>query len=230
MSITERMSIPQKSTFNYSLKVKHIFLTFMQEFCSFQNPSHQFYWNKDDIEKSNIYIFDSYSHDIETYVGKKPALVLKRGPIYVSSGTMYENMLRFENKPSNIISKNGHEVPIEIEYKTFLFSGNVDWHCISRQGLEAEHFASNVAMLHQAYKQVLREKGLYDIKSIQIGEETMIEGDVETEMVMVPVTIAYDLQAHYEIWSDAAIFERANIIGEVDSNNNTSDILMNTDP
>ncbi len=234
MSVTERVSIPQKSTFNYSLKVKHIFLTFLQEFCSFQNPTSLLYWNPAERDKSNVMIMDSYVHDLEAMVNQKPLIVLKRGAIYVSQGSMYDNMMKFEMRDMGQKSRSGQPVQQELEYNTFMFSGSIDWHCISRQGLEAEELASNVAVLHQVYKQVLREKGLYDVKSVQVGEETMIEGDVETEMVMVPVSISYEMQAHYEMWSSAPVFETANLYGTADSKNadgdQIDDLLLNTDP
>jgi hypothetical protein len=84
--------------------------------------------------------------------------------------------------------------------------------------MEAEEIASVVAMLHEAHQQVLLQKGLKSIKSIQIGEEVMISGDVETEMVMVPVSISYDIQAHYEYFEIAPPFDHFNLRGRVDRN------------
>jgi len=222
---TERVSNPQASTLNYPLKVKHIFLTFLQEFCSMQNPDVLMYWNPDSLDESNIWIIDSYAHDLESLVEKKPMIVFKRGPMYVAQGFLSENLVRMENRLDPRWAAKGRDVNNSIEYRTFMMSGQADWQCISRQGMEAEQIATVVAMMHQTHKQVLKQKGLHEIKSVQIGEEVMISGDVETEMVMVPVTISYDIQAHYEYWEDGELHERTWITGTVNG-----DPLLHTDP
>jgi hypothetical protein len=231
MADTERVSIPQQATFNYPLKVKHIFLTFMQEFCALQNPSALMHFNPTDPSSSNIWIMDSYAHDIEDKVGVKPALVFKRGPMYVAQGFLSDNLLREESYVDHKYSTPDKPVYGKLDYKSFMFSGQADWMCISRQGMEAEAIAAVVAMVHRAHIQVLKQKGLHEIKSIQIGEEMMIEGDVETEMISVPVTISYDLQAHYEMWDDGVPFNRAWLKGTVESEGlPDGDMLLNTDP
>jgi hypothetical protein len=222
---TERVSNPQASTLNYPLKVKHIFLTFLQEFCSMQSPDVLMYWNPDSLEESNIWITDSYAHDIESMVEKKPMIVFKRGPMYVAQGFLSENLVRMEDRLDPTWAAKGRDVHHNIEYRSFMMSGQADWQCISRQGMEAEQIATVVAMLHQTHKQVLKQKGMHELKSVQIGEEVMIAGDVETEMVMVPVTISYDIQAHYEYWEDGVLHEHSWIKGTVNG-----DMLLDTDP
>lgn len=220
MADVQGVSVPDTGL-NYVLKVKHIFLTFLQEFCSFQKPENLLYWVPKEPEKSNVWIVDSYAHDLETMTEKKPVITFRRGPLYVAQNTLYDNMLRIEAREDN---RHPGFINNDVEYKTFLFSGQIDWQCISRQGIEAENMASTVAMLHQVHKQVLRQKGLHEIKTIQIGEENLITGDVETEMIMVPVTVSFDMQAHYEIWKDANPHRHTFIKGSVNG-----DMLMNTD-
>jgi hypothetical protein len=220
---TERASNPQQESLNIPLKVKHIFLTFMQEFCSMQNPEALLHWNAKEPEKSNTWILDSYAHDIEKKVEQKPLIVFKRGPIYTAQTSMYQNLARMENRNVDPTQPNSLQ---EIEYRTYMVSGNAEWNCISRQGLEAESIASVVAMVHQAHQQVLMQKGLFAVKSVQIGEEVMISGDVETEMVMVPVSISYDMQVHYEYWESGEVLKHANIYGRGPD----GDLLLNTDP
>ena len=221
---TNNTVIPQKESLNIPLKVKHIFLTFLQEFCSRQSPDATMHWDAKTPENSNIWIVDSYAHDIEQKTEKKPLIVFSRGPLYTSQASMYQNLLREEHRK---IYPETPEVSQSIEYRTFMMTGQCEWKCISRQGLEAEAIASVVAMLHQAHMQVLMQKGLFAVKSIQIGDESVISGDVETEMVMVPVSINYDLQVHYEYWEDGAVFKRAFLRGKSTKDN---DLLLNTDP
>ena len=181
------------------------------------------HWNYQDPEASNIWIVDSYAHDIEQKTEKKPLIVFSRGPVYTSQGYMYENLARLENR---VLDKSKPKIAQQIQYRTFMVTGQCEWKCISRQGVEAESIASVVAMLHQAHLQVLLQKGLHSIKSISIGDESVIAGDVETEMVMVPVSINYDMQVHYEYWETNAPFNHGNIIGEAPG----GDKLLNTDP
>ena len=225
---TEQATTPQKGTLSYVKKVKHIFLTFLQEFCSKQHPGAGMFYNPDDLEASNILILDSYAHDLEQMVGRKPVIVFKRGPLFVSQGFLGEDLLRRETRLLPKDQVGGRSIRHDLDYRTFMFTGTADWQCFSRQGLESEEIATVVAMLHQAHKQVLMQKGLHSIKSIQIGEEMMVEGDVETEMVLVPVSITFELQAHYEYWEDAPVFDHANILG--DTKESPGDLLLNTDP
>ncbi len=222
---TERVSNPQASTLNYPLKVKHIFLTFLQEFCSMQSPDVTMYWNPDSLEESNIWIMDSYAHDIESLLEKKPMIVFQRGPMYVAQGFLSDNLLRQESMVDPKWAARGKTYNNTKDYRTFMMSGQIDWQCISRQGMEADMIASVVSTLHSVHKQVLKQKGLHELKSVQIGQETLISGDVETEMVMVPVTVAYDIQFHYEYWEDGDPHLHTQITGTVNG-----DPLLNTDP
>ena len=190
-----------------------------------QNPNVLMYWDPEDLEKSNVWITDSFAHDIESLTEKKPLIVFKRGAMYAAQGSMYDNLCRMETFTDPKWASQGVNVSNFKEYRTYMMSGQVDWHCISRQGMEAEQIATVVANLHQVHKQVLKQKGIHEIKSIQIGEEVIIAGDVETEMVMVPVTIAYDIQVHYEYWEDGDRHLRSWIKGTVNG-----DPLLDTDP
>lgn len=221
----KNVSLPQKESLNYPLKVKHIFLTFMQEFCSMQNPDALLYYDQDNMDNSNVLILDSFAHDIEHLIDQKPLIVFKRGPIYVAQGTLYDNLLRMESRPDPRWTEKGENFHRDVQYRTFMVSGQCDWHCISRQGMEAEEMAAIVAFVHQAHVQVLRQKGIHAVKSVQVGDENLIAGDVETEAVMVPVSIAYDMQVHYEYWLDGDPHRHSWLKGKVGD-----DLLLDTDP
>jgi len=174
---------------------KDIILAFLQDMFSQQDlydGKNDYLWSPDP-EESKILIADGYTEDLEA-AEMRPAIVLRRGPI---------RWLR------RSIDQRAH-VDFRTGARSFkdLLSSDLTAECLSRNGLEAELLADIVFQGIQLFASSVRTRGAFDVDTVAIGPETLIQGDSQQELTAVPVGIQLLLQRDWTVSVDAALLEK----------------------
>jgi hypothetical protein len=159
-----------------SIDVKKIFLSFVQQYF-IDHP--RLTWNVDP-RITKIFIADKYAVD-PAVVEKMPAIILNlgtRGFARTSIGQVLEREL-----------SRTHTL------RSDLIQGMVTFHCISKNGIEAETIADGLLLRIMAFKDEFRKHKIHQILGTNIGEEQVIRSDSSPRMSMVPVYVQYTVQA-----------------------------------
>jgi len=80
--------------------------------------------------------------------------------------------------------------------------------CLSRNGLEAELLADIVFQGIQMFAGAIRKRGAFEVDSVAIGPETLIEGDSQQNLSAVPVGIRLLIQKRWKISMDATLLDK----------------------
>ena len=87
-----------------------------------------------------------------------------------------------------------------------LLTGSVAFSCISREGIEAEQIAHLVFNSFKFFRPILQQYGYFTIKSLNIGEEQLIEQEgADDRTTVVPVFVTAQIQ---DRWTLSANVER----------------------
>jgi len=174
---------------------KDIILKFLQDMFGQQDlydGKNEYLWSPDPSE-SKILIADAYTEDLET-TEMRPAIVLRRGPI--------RWMKRSIDQRVHVDFRSGS--------KRFqdLLALDLTAECLSRNGLEAELLADIVFQGIQMFAGAIRKRGAFEVDSVAIGPETLIQGDSQQELSAVPVGIRLLLQKTWQVNVDAALLDK----------------------
>jgi hypothetical protein len=168
-SITGGYNIPNAAIF-----LKRTALEFLQILFSERAPG-SFHFDHDDT-KTEIIISDLHAVDLKM-AGMRPAIVAVRGPLSWQ-GPGLGNVL-------------GRDIPTGSYTFKELLTGSLALSCVSREGIEAEQIAHLVFNSFKYFRPVLQKYGFFQIKSLSIGGESLVEIDGSNDMmVVVPIMIS----------------------------------------
>lgn len=190
-------------------QAKDIILSFLQDMFSQENlydGKNDFIWNPDS-EKSRLLIADAYTEDLET-MEMRPAIILRRGSIrWMRTSLDQRSHVNFHTGAKSFKD---------------LVTSDLTAECLSRNGLEAEFLADIVFQGIQMFAQSIRARGAFDVDSVAIGPETLIQGDSQRELSTVPVGIRLLLQRDWKLNVGAEILNK--IVNETGVPGTTSEI------
>lgn len=168
-SITGGYNIPNAAIF-----LKRTALEFLQILFSERAPG-SFHFDHDDT-KTEIVISDLHAVDLKM-VGMRPAIVAVRGPLSWQGPGL-----------GSIL---GRDIPTGSYTFKELLTGSLALSCVSREGVEAEQIAHLVFNSFKYFRPVLQKYGFFQIKSLSIGGESLVEIDGSSDMmVVVPIMIS----------------------------------------
>ena len=148
----------------------------------FVNP---YIW-KEKQDETSIFIADSYTENMEE-PEMRPALIISRGDISW-------------NNSGGIDQMQAQSFTTGDRTYTDLMRGNVTINCISRNGLEAELLANICFQTVQFFAQIIREKSrLFEINSVVLGREALVESDSKQNVTVVPVGISLYIQDRWKL-------------------------------
>lgn len=160
----------------YTKRAKTIILQFLQDAFSqndFVDGGNEFLWSRDE-EVSKILIADNYTENMAKS-DQRPAIILGRGPIAWSNiGLNQQKGQSFRAGTQTFQDK---------------LRTSVVCNCFSRQGIQAETIASIVFSGIQFFADEIRKRGAFEINSVSIAQESIIEIDSRHDLSVVPVEI-----------------------------------------
>jgi len=170
---------PSRVPQTYPLAVKEIILGWLQEY--FTNHP-QFAYDPGNERDTKIKLHDKHAFNLES-VGDRPAVVLDR------------KQLRWVNAS---VDKNfGHFGLSAAKTYMDLVTGGAILHCVSKEGLVAEDLAHTVFFSLEVFRNELRKRGLWDLQTVSIGEESILVSKASTEIVSVPVVVQVYVQGKW---------------------------------
>lgn len=159
---------------NAAIFLKRTALEFLQILFS-ERSQGSFHYDTDDT-KTEIHIADTHAVDTIS-TGVRPMIIAVRGPLSWQQTSLGSIESRELTTGKHIFNE--------------LLSGSLALSCISREGIEAENLAHLVFNSFKFFRPVLQKYGFFTIKSLNIGEETLIEqegADDKTYVVTVYLT------------------------------------------
>lgn len=159
---------------NAAIFLKRTALEFLQILFG-ERAQGSFHYDSDDT-KTEIFIADTHAVDTIS-TGVRPMIIAVRGPL--------------SWQPVSIGDVETREMTTGKTTFNGLLSGSLALSCISREGIEAEQLAHLVFNSFKFFRPVLQQYGFFSIKSLNIGEETLVEqegADDKTYVVTVYVT------------------------------------------
>lgn len=178
---------------------KDIILKFLQDFFStpdLYDGKNDYLWSLDS-EQSQILIADSYTEDLER-PDMRPAVILRRGTVRWMNSSL--------DQMRNLEYRTGAKT------HTDLLHADMTAECLSRNGLESELLADIVFQGLQFFAQAIRGRGAFDIDSIAIGSETLIQSDSQQELTAVPVGMRLLFQKTWKWTPTASALEKIDVI------------------
>jgi len=142
----------------------------------------EFPWSSDQ-KKSAIAISDSYPIDRENH-DRYPLIVIKRNPF------------QFRNRHLNQSLYNNLS---DRQSKMDILYGTLDVLCTSTVGLEADRIAEEVFLFLCFYRDQISMKGIFDIRSLVLGEESIQRAGSDTDTVTVPVRAVIEVPYSWEV-------------------------------
>ena len=159
-----------------------------------------FKFDRDDT-KTEIRISDQHTTGLDT-VDLSPAIIAVRGPISWQGTGLGGGAIESVDRRTQKTIYND------------LLTGSVAFSCISREGIEAENVAHIVFNSFKFFRQVLQKYGFFSIKSLSLGEESLVEQEgSEDKLYIVPVYITASIQDRWSL-EDVAAKELKKIIIE----------------
>jgi hypothetical protein len=155
----------------YTLAVKRILLAWLQTFFAGRAD---FPFVIGDPMNTGIRIRDKHSFNLKT-VSDIPAIALDRKPMRWVRSSIDQNLGDFRLRAA--------------QAKMDLLTGQVIFHCLAKEGLVAEQVAHTVFFGLSAFDSEVRKMGLWDLRIVGIGEESILEVTAGHELVSVPVSI-----------------------------------------
>ena len=182
-SIISGMDIPNAAIF-----LKRTALEFLQILFN-ERPAGSFHFDQDDT-KTEIIISDLHAVDLKM-VGMRPAIIAVRGPLSWQG--------------PGLGSVLGRDIPTGSYTFKELLTGSLALSCVSREGIEAEQIAHLVFNSFKYFRPVLQKYGYFQIKSLSIGGESLVEIDGSNDMmVVVPIMISAMIEDQWTLEETAA--------------------------
>ena len=184
---TRRRSIDEKTLIpNAAIFLKRTAIEFLQIIFS-QRAEDSLHYDPVDSQ-TDIQISDMHAVSLET-IGLRPAIVCVRGP------------MTWQGQGIGSVEKRS----MTTGNQTFsdLLTGSVAFSCISREGIEAEQIAHLVFNSFKFFRPVLQQYGYFTIKSLNIGEEQLIEQEgADDRTTVVPVFVTAQIQDRWTLSSN----------------------------
>lgn len=147
-------------------------------------------WHLDD-NQTKIMIMDTNTENLEA-VEKRPALIITRSPIQWQKIAIDQRL--------------NYDWQRDISSYNDLLSSSLRVNCFARNGLEAEFLATIVFQCVQFFSKDLKQmEEIFDIASVQIGEEAVVLSDSQIELSVVPVIIGVYLNNSWKVSSEGTI-------------------------
>jgi len=157
---------------SYSIAVKHIFLSFLQELFS----ENDFLTWSLDPRLTKIFIGDEYfiSNPI---IEKYPSVILKRSSFRWGMHSIDQRM----------------ELDLATNNKKFsdVFYGNIVYNVLTTSQQSSERLADYIFSNLTAHRDQFRPKGIMKFTGISVGEQVSIKGPTDVELINVPISIGY---------------------------------------
>lgn len=150
----------------------------------------EFRWSPVPVE-SKVFISDAFPTDKEQ-TKLYPAVVTRRGAF------------QWRNRHLNQTAYNNMQGKMA---KGDILYGQFDILCASPTGLEAERLAEEVFLLFTWFRDEISSKGLFDIRSIQLGTEEMVKAGSDTDIVIVPVRCQVEKSNFWQVTENAPTLE-----------------------
>jgi hypothetical protein len=182
-SIEGGLNIPNAAVF-----LKRTALEFLQILFS-ERAAGSFHFDHDDT-KTEIIISDLHAVDLKM-AGMRPAIVAVRGP------------LSWQGPGLGSVSE--RDIPTGRYTFKELLTGSLALSCVSREGVEAEQIAHLVFNSFKYFRPVLQKYGFFQIKSLSIGGENLVEIEGSNDMlVVVPISISAMIEDQWILEETAA--------------------------
>jgi hypothetical protein len=182
-SIGDGLNIPNTAVF-----LKRTALEFLQILFSERAPG-SYHFDHDDT-KTEIIISDLHAVDLKM-TGMRPAIVAVRGPLSWQG--------------PGLGSVQSRDIPTGAYTFKELLTGSLALSCISREGVEAEQIAHIVFNSFKFFRPVLQKYGYFQIKSLSIGGEALVEIDGSNDMmVVIPITVTALIEDQWILEETAA--------------------------
>jgi hypothetical protein len=173
---------------NAAIFLKRTALEFLQVLFSQRAPG-SFHYDEDDT-KSEIIIADMHAVDL-TAVASRPAIIAARGPL--------------DWRGTHLGAVEHRDIPTGDYIFKELLAGSVALTCISREGIEAEQIGHIVFNSFKYFRPVLQKYGFFQIKSLNIGAETLIEQEgPDDKTTAVPIYVSALIEDRWSLSDKAA--------------------------
>lgn len=163
----------------YTLSVKRILLAWAQTFFAGRAD---FPFVLGDELQTGIRIRDKHAFNLKT-VSDIPSIALDRKPMRWVRSSIDQNL--------------GDNRLGAAQAKMDLLTGQVVFHCLAKEGLVAEQVAHTLFFGLSVFDQQIRKMGMWDLRIIGIGEESILEVAAGHELVSVPVTLTVYYQGKW---------------------------------
>lgn len=197
----------------YTSAIKDQILLFLQDAFSqadFYDGINEYQWSED-ATLTKVMISDAYTENLAG-VDKRPAIIVNRGSLrWMNTSIDQRELIDF---------RTGRE-----RYKD-LINAEMTVNCFSRNGLEAEKLAHLVFASLQFFAREIRKNGTFEINSLVIGPESLVQADSVTDLSVVPVAAGIYMQDNWEKTFNAPVMRSATIT----LNGHGQDIKQVTDP
>ncbi len=178
-SVRNRTETPNTVVF-----IKRCALEFLQALFS---QREDFTYNSED-SKTNILICDQHAENIDN-ISDKPGIIAVRGPVSILSPQgLGGNGIESRNMMSGAIRK------------LDVLAGSIVLNCVARNANDAENIAHIVFNSFNVFSEVLRKKGFFSVKGLNIGNEQVVMTDGgEVDMYIVPVYVNATMEVAWSL-------------------------------
>ncbi len=148
---------------------------------AFFSKHSEYTWSPN-AKESKISIAEAFSTDKDQNESR-PSIAIRRNPFQWRNRHLDQQLY---NNLQNRVSK------IDI------LSGSFDILSAATEGLEADRVAEDVFLFFTWFRTQISEKGLFDIKNVQLLTEEKMRSGAETDIVIVPVRILVETSQSWE--------------------------------
>jgi hypothetical protein len=176
---------------NLAIFLRRTLLEFLQILFA-QRDKGSFHYDPDNTA-TELQICDLHAVDLDA-ISVRPAIIAVRGPLgWQDAGGLGGSAVEGRNMRSG-----------DTTFSTLL-TGSVAFSCISREGVEAEQLGHIVFNSLKFFRPVLQQYGLFTIKSLNIGAESLIETEgANDKTTLVPVYVTALVQDRWVLSDTAA--------------------------
>ena len=176
-----------------SLRVKYVFLSFLQEF--FKNHP-KYTWDKNPRD-TKIIIADKFAIDIGI-AAMKPSIIIDRGGIGWTGNFRNEaeavdkrpyktgesDRAKFIPKLSDF-SKDNYKL-------TDLLSASATLNIVSKDPFEADYIANEVFYQISAYREHFKDRGIHKFNGLSLGKENVVDlNAAKIKVTQVPINLSF---------------------------------------
>lgn len=200
--VSSGMPQPQGAGEDPLLHYTRLFARFLQlSFGTFEKGA--YHWSQDE-QATDITITDQSTVSKEV-VQQRPAIVLMRGPASFGNIAMdqFAGPGPLPKDPTQDMAHPNVDWDTGTVRYTDLVASTMTYHCLSKEGLEAQRIAWIAMMATRRLKRSLMNAGLHRVgEEIQVGSESspgsIVSPEADNEITLVSVTVPFYFQ---DFWS-----------------------------